>query len=323
MILFHAVRGKMPLGLITFLFSGLLLWQCEKEPFFEPLEEPEEEETFEYTVDSTVIERLPAYYNLLVTLKNQGFQFYDFRRYLRTDTADLPEKLIVLRHDVHIRDLTWAYFAYEIEKIVIGPARSTFYVMWNDPLEVALASPMWQIKYLKLIHYLDSCHADVQPHVSPIDMYIAQKHPDWEKCSSDSLKKLFEKNYEWIVSKTGRRIATHGTDVFDMHDINVNILSLLKEYNMQWTAVTGLKVQGYAAHGSATPINRYLNNAWLLDQVLLLHAGVYKYDAYNTRILNVLGYLSDNTMPEWMKNPGLIQPGRYEMLMHPYQWAGK
>lgn len=321
MILFHAVRGKVPLGLFIVVFAGLLLLQCEKESFPEPKEEPVEEEAYEYTIDSAVIERLPAYYNLLVSLKNQGYQFYDFKRYLRTDTADLPEKLIVLRHDVHIRDLTWAYFAYEIEKIVIGPARSTFFIMWNDPLEVAHASPIWQIKYLKFIHYLDSCHADVQPHVSPIDMYITQKHPDWEKCSVDSLKILFDGNYEWVIGKTGRRIATKGTDVFNMHDINVNIVHMMAEYNAQWSAVTGLPVQGYASHGSASAMNKILNNAWLLDQVLLLHSGVYQYDTYNSKIFHILGYLSDNTLPDWMKNPASIPPGRYQMLVHPYQWV--
>jgi hypothetical protein len=312
--------GKSPFGILLMLFAGFFLVQCEKEPFLEPVDEPDEEESFEYTADSAAIERLPAYYNLLVTLKEQGYKFYSFERYMKTDTADLPEKLIVLRHDVHIRDLTWAYFAFEIEKVVIGPAHSTFYVMWNDPLEVANASAIWQIKYLKLIHYLDSCHVDVQPHVSPIDLYISKLHPGWENCNADSLKKLFDSNYEWVVCKTGRRIATTGTDVFNMHDINVNIVHIMEEYNAQWTAVTGLPVQGYAAHGSASDMNKFLNNAWLLDQVLLLHSGVYQYDTYNTKISRVLGYLSDNTLPDWMKNPASIPPGRYQLLMHPYQW---
>ncbi len=314
--------GPGPVVLWALLVAALFLTQCEKETAFLPPEEEPEDTVWSYTVDSNAIQRLPAYYNLLVHLKEEGYQFYDFRKFLKTDTADLPEKLIVLRHDIHARDLTWAYFAFEIEKIVIGPGHSTFYVMWNDPLEVSHASPLWQIKYLQLIHYLDSCHVDVQPHVSPIDMVISEMHPDWETCTADSLRQVFDANYHWVVTKTGRRMEIRGKDVFHLHDINVNMVRLLGDYNAQWKAVTGLTVQGYAAHGSATAINKYLNNAWLLDQVLLLHSGVYKYDAYNTKIFNVLTYLSDNSLPEWMKNPVLIPPGRYQMLMHPYQWVG-
>lgn len=323
MRLFCFSAGKTPVFALMLLLSCLLLVRCEKEPGVIPPSDEEPADTaWPYTVDSAYIERLPAYYNLLVHLKEEGYQFYDFRKFLKTDTAALPEKLIVLRHDIHARDLTWAYFAFEIEKIVIGPGHSTFYVMWNDPLEMAHASPFWQIKYLQLIHCLDSCHADVQPHVSPIDMVISEMHPDWETCTADSLRQLYDANYHWVVTKTGRRMEIRGKDVFHLHDINVNMVRLLADYNAQWKAVTGLTVQGYAAHGSATAINKYLNNAWLLDQVLLLHSGVYRYDAYNTKIFNTLTYLSDNSLPEWMKNPSLIPPGRYQLLMHPYQWVG-
>jgi len=95
---------------------------------------------------------------------------------------------------------------------------------------------------------------------------------------------------------------------------------LLSKFNNEWTKQTGLQVEGYSAHGSATAMNKVLNNAYLLDQDVLLHSGLYQYDTYNTKILRRLNYLSDNTLPAWMDNPDSIVPGRYEFLMHPYQW---
>jgi hypothetical protein len=313
------IPGISPVILSLLLFIGIFTFQCEKES----LESVNNKSgiTIKPDSDSLAIHELSRYYNLLETLKNEGYVFYDFNTYLHTDTSRLPKKLFVIRHDIHSRDIKYAYDTYEIERKVIGPGHSTFYILLDDPVELATEGNSIETNYMRFLHYMDSCHVDVQPHISPIDMYISSKHPFWEHYPVDSLKNLFNRNYEWEIGKTGRSIKIKGKDVFHVYDINRSLIGLLARFNTEWTKQTGLHVQGYAAHGSATAMNKVLNNAWLLDQDQLLHAGVYQYDAYNTKIFNTLTYLSDNVLPAWMDFPASIRPGRYEFLMHPYQWG--
>ncbi len=318
--------------LSTILSIVLLLTRCEKEsnmkapPIGEPIDTvdtvtvPVIDSLILSHQDSMAVAKLPAYFRFLDYFRKQGYHFYDFRTYLEKELYKLPEKMLVIRHDVHYRDIPSAYDVLEIEKIVIGPGHSTFYVMLNDPLELANPNFHGETEYLKLIRYLDTNQVDIQPHISPVDMYIAEKHPYWQSLSVDSIKKLFAANYQWSYSHEGTEIITTGTDVFDIADMNKTILSLLPAFNEEWKRETNHTVQGYAAHGSSTHMNYVLNNAYLLDQIDLLESGVYQYDTYNTLIFNILTYLSDNTLPAWMKHPDTVEPGRYQFLAHPYQW---
>lgn len=303
--------------LICLLLFFFLLFQCEKEPLIEKMP-PSVPLTHS---DSLVIAKLPRYYKFLVNMKEQGYTFLDFRTYMNKDTSRLPRKLIVIRHDVHFRDIYYAYYALKIEQMVIGPRHSTFFIMINDPVELKIINAGMKNEYMKLIHYLDSCDVDIQPHISAIDLYISNKHPFWENYPKDSLKRMFDHNYRWEINKTGRKLIVTGKDVFNINEINRSLLTLMVKYNEEWTNETNLDVQGYASHGSGTPMNLVINNAYILDQTTLLMLGLYKYDTYNSKIFNVLTYLSDNNLPSWMINPDSIQSGRYQFLMHPYQWA--
>jgi len=318
MIKIKTTSGIQPIIAILIIFSAILATQCEKESL-ESLNNSAGNK-MKSIRDFQADQELSRYYNLLEQMKKEGYVFYDFRTYLKTDTSQLPKKLIVIRHDIHSRDINYAYAAYEIEEQVIGPRHSTFYVLLDDPVDIALDGPSIENKYMRFLHDMDSCHVDIQPHISPIDLYISSKQPFWEHYPVDTLKYLFNRNYEWEIGKTGRNIKIKGKDVFHINDINRSLIGLLARFNSQWTKQTGLQVQGYAAHGSGTDMNKVLNNAYLLDQDQLLHTGIYQYDTYNTKIFKTLTYLSDNVLPSWMDNPASIKPGRYEFLMHPYQW---
>jgi hypothetical protein len=322
-------------GFQLFLFLAIalvliFLHACEKESIFDV--DPTEFENANIELkqegvdslthsDSVAISKLRYYYNFLKVMQEQGYVFFDFSTFMSTDTSMLPEKLIVIRHDVHYRDVKWAYIAFQIEQIVIGAQHSTFYIMLNDPVELMQGSHSIQNSYLQLIHYLDSNDIDIQPHISPVDMYICRIHPSWENYSLARMNELFSRNYFWGKYKDGKRLNIRGEDVFNINSVNTELKSLLAEYNQEWTRQTGLPVQGYASHGSATCMNKVINNADLLDQWTLRNEGIFGYDTYNSHIFKVLTYLSDNTLPKWMKNPESIKPGRYQFLMHPYQWS--
>jgi hypothetical protein len=193
--------------------------------------------------------------------------------------------------------------------------------MLNDPCELADTINPIQDLYLNLIHYLDSNGVDIQPHVSPIDLYINSAHPYWANYTLDTIKAMFSRNYHWEINSNGRKAVVTGEDVFDLNDINTQLIHLLHDYNREWTKQTNLLVQGYASHGSPTIMNRVINNADILDQFVLLNTSIYKYDTYNSRIFSRLTYLSDNTLPSWMTEPLSINSDRYQFLMHPYQWS--
>ncbi|MDP4206016.1 MAG: hypothetical protein Q8859_08465 [Bacteroidota bacterium] len=265
---------------------------------------------------------LPDYCNLIQYMKSQGYVFWSFSKYAAADKSQLPQKLIVIRHDIHIRDLGLAYAAWFIEKQLIKtPDCATYFVMWGNPEETQ--DPNVQKEYLNLVDFLKAGKTDVQPHISPIDFYIADSHPSWTYQSKDELNELFKENY--LVEKTdaGVNLKVTGKDVLGLEKMNERLPILLKEYNESWEKLTGLKPTLYAAHGTKVAMNYVFNNSVILDQISLIHQGIYKLDTYNTTVFNKLVYLSDNTMPAWMSNPTSIKPGRYQLLMHPKQWEVK
>ena len=88
--------------------------------------------------DTILTSKLSDYYNFLVTMKSKGFVFWDFKTFLGTDTSKLPQKLIVIRHDIHGLDIQWAYPTFKIEQTLIGNGHSTFFVMSSERSTVAI-----------------------------------------------------------------------------------------------------------------------------------------------------------------------------------------
>jgi hypothetical protein len=263
----------------------------------------------------------PSYYDFIHALRAEGFVFWNFEKYWASDKSKLPEKLIVLRHDVHKRDIINAYGFANIEATLLSPQCSTYFVMLDFPPEMALSDyPQFRALYLKVIHDLHGKGFDVQPHISPVDMYLAANHPAWASYTVATLQNLFDINYQQIWGTNATTVIPTQKDVFDLTLINQTIATQLRKYNLIWRRDTGLAVKSYSAHGTNTPMNSALNNSIILDQLALLNTGLYQFDAYNSRIQVKLTYLTDNYLADWMSRPQLIPPGRYQLLAHPYLW---
>lgn len=276
-------------------------------------------------VDSVVVKNkfgMPYYYDFIATMKKQGYVFWDFEKFYTADKSKLPEKLIVIRHDIHGRDIEGGIKADQIEKNLIGKRTATYFVQYNDPTE--MKDPILQQTYLNFIQYLKKDTVDVQPHISINDLYLYYDSPSWKDKDVTDLKTLFNEYYEIKTendsSGIGTRIITKSIDTMNLKRMNLQMIEVLKIYNSKWETKTGLKARYYASHGSHSPINMVLNNAVILDQISLLHSGVYLFDTYNTWISHYLTYLSDNSIPHWIGNPSEIKPGRYQLLMHPWVW---
>jgi len=264
---------------------------------------------------------LPIYYNFIKHLKAEGYKFWDFKTYWNADKTKLPDKLIVIRHDVHQRDIAYAFDTYIIEKNLLGDNVATYFVMLGFPDEEKI--PDFQKEYLGIIKFLKDRKVDVQPHISANDLYHKKVTTWWKNKSKEELRKLANENYivDYKDNCVKVSVKTDGTDVFDLNEMNDSIIQCLKEYNKMWKLKTGLTAKYYASHGSKLPFNNTIfNNSLILDQEELLNSKVYAFDTYNTQLCNYLVYLSDNSGPDWIENPDTILPGRYQFLSHPYVW---
>ena len=265
-------------------------------------------------------QQLPLYYNFIINLQDRDYEFWDFKTFWNADKNKLPEKLIVIRHDIHHRDISSAYAAQIIEEELIGNQKATYFVMYNNPEEADKKD--YQKDYLSLINYLKQKNIDTQPHISPTDYYYLNYNPEWKHKTSDQLQKIFDDNYEItdIYEEKGINIITKKEDYFNLSQMNKVFKDYLINYNNTWKENTGLTVTHYAAHGSPLPINKVLKNIRILNQKELLTTGVYHFDVYNTTIREKLKYLSDNASPDWLQSPELITDGQYQLLMHPKVW---
>lgn len=264
-------------------------------------------------------ELLPAYYDFISAMKQQGYAFMDFASYWDADKQDLPEKLLVIRHDVHGRDIDAAYAMQRIEHELLPDASATYFVMLGHPPE--LHDEALQRRYRAVIAWLSHEGVDVEPHLSPNDLYIANYHPHWAKDSLSKLRALTDGQYTIEQHDDGIDIDPVPGDPLDLRLLDGRLVAVLSDFNQRWAGQTGLAPRFYAAHGSRIPVNRVLNNATLLDQRELLATGVYEFDTYNTQIHRYIGDLSDNDQPAWMEQPDSIAPGRYEFLAHPARWT--
>ena len=265
---------------------------------------------------------IPVYYNFIETLKKEGFVFWDFDRYYKSDKTKLPEKLIVIRHDIHGRDIEGGYKANKVEKYFIGSRAATYFVQYDDPNEST--DSYLQQQYLTFISKINQDTVDVQPHISANDLYLAANNPFWKYKDISELKELYEKYYEVKKTNDGKGLGTElvvkGVDTLHIKEMNTKLVDILKAYNAKWEKATGLKAKYYASHGSKVNINMVINNAVVLDQHSLLRSGAYDFDTYNSSIAEHLTYLSDNSLPTWIGRPIEVKPGRYQFLMHPWVW---
>ncbi len=307
----------MKLNITLVLFLMLLLLSCERSKDTHIIDYMH----LESCSYEEAVSHLPGYEKLILHLLEQDYEFWSFKKYINSNKSALPEKIIVLRHDVHERDLIPAYYMRKIEKELLGEDCSTFFVMLNDPTEKK--DGIKQERYSKFISFLIEEGADVQPHISPNDM-LSIYYPedeDWSyKAKKESLQDIFDKNYNIVSDSYGKELIIIGKDVFNLNEKLAKLPSLLIEYNKKWEAKTNSKVLGYAAHGSSIPINLVLNNAVILDLKMLLKQGIYIYDAYNTEGFMNWSYLTDSYKAGWMKKPELITQPRCRMLCHPNQW---
>ncbi|MBN2238100.1 MAG: hypothetical protein JW729_11105 [Bacteroidales bacterium] len=302
--------------LIIISTSVLVIYSCQNESN-KPAKDDFQEISFEQAQ-----EELPLYANFLQHFKDRGYTFWDFHTYIQADKSALPEKLIVLRHDVHHRDIPSAYRAKVLEENIIGFQSATYYVMldfYPETLEKDYDDK--RADYLNFMHYLKSEAVDVQPHTSPWDDYLAAyPHTWWIDLSEDSLKAIKNTYYSITQNTEFYQITPKSIDTLGINHVLSVLPGLIESYNIMWENELGLKVETVAAHGSSTPINHVINNVPLLNVEQVRNVNLFVLETSSPEVFQKIKFIHDNNRPLWIENPEQIEDGQYELLMHPQVW---
>lgn len=263
---------------------------------------------------------LPLYDNFLRYFLDRGYEFWSFSKYWDEDKKNLPEKLMVIRHDVHHRDIKYAYAAYLIEKSLLTDDCATYYVMIDFPPEMQKDNYL-ELKqdYLSFMTYLKERSVDIQPHISIWDEYIYKYNPWWREKSEEELVELKDEYYQ-IEYDNYYTINSIRTDSFHIFDLNDKVLSLLEDHQDRWFNYTGIQVKNHCSHGSSTAMNHVINNVVIMNQGFVRNSGLFDFETSSYEIRTNLNFLSDNNRPFWIEYPQDIEDGRYHLLMHPAVW---
>lgn len=274
------------------------------------------------------------YKNFLINLKKRGFEFWSFKNYINNlDKIEFPDKLILLRHDIHIRDIENAYKMINIETDIFGHSPATYFVQYNykptnstNPLEYKREqAEKAQNNYINFINYCIINNIDVQPHISASSMFIDKFNPDWDKLSKEEFSIKFKENYMLKNIKSSfshMELVVINQDFMNIDFYIKETIKLIKIYNNEWDKKFGFYPEGCSTHGSTRPIISVLHDNRLLDLSDFVNSNCYTYQC-NARSFyadNKINYLTDNYKGEWMKNSELIDDGRWQILVHPKQW---
>jgi len=302
--------------LLTFYLSILFIQSCKNDSNT-ITENTAKELSFEQAK-----EELPLYASFLTHFKERGYTFWDFHTYIQADKSNLPEKLMLIRHDVHHRDIASAYRAKVLEENIIGKNSATYYVMldfYPETLEKNYSDK--RADYLAHMQYLRNENVDVQAHTSPWDDYLAE-FPEtwWIDLPKDSL--LLLKNKYYSITNDGMYYHIHAieNDTLNMAHVLEVLPKQIAKYNTMWEKELGLKVETVAAHGSSTAINHIIGNVLILNTEKVRKANLFILETNSPEVFLKLKFIHDNNRPLWIENPQDIEDGRYELLMHPQVW---
>jgi len=263
---------------------------------------------------------LPLYRNFLQHFVNRGYEFWSFSKYWNSDKNNLPEKLLVIRHDIHHRDIKLTYAAYLLENELLSDDCATYYILLDFPSEMEYDNySEMKADYLYILNYLSNNYVDVQPHISIWDEYIYNYNPWWANYSKEKLMEL-KNQYYTIQHDNYYKINIIDKDTLDISDVNNKIIGLLEDYNQRWFNYIGQNVKHYANHGSSSAINHVINNNIIINQEFVRKSELFEFETSSFEINEYLTYLGDNYRPLWIENPQNIEDGRYHLLMHPYVW---
>jgi hypothetical protein len=293
----------------------------------------------EKAAPSRIIDELEHYEHFLRHCQKNNFAVWDFRTFYYSDKEALPEKLIVLRHDIHHRDIIGGYKMLEMEKRILGTTSTCFVQLDFVPIDkrerARETRRAWQEDYSDFIQFCLNNDIDVQPHVSPFGMYFTGEEDFFKDGAEKNFDKLFCQNYQtkYVYDRDGHKIASDieiiGEDVFLINPFFEALPKQLEIYNKNWKDKFGAEVMGYSAHGESRACQKFKYSAnQILDHIKLVNSNVYKYTTNSCFVMRHLSYVSDTYIEtdklkyfhQLVEGNGKSPEMRFQVLVHPAKW---
>lgn len=258
------------------------------------------------------------YRNLLIYLKNNNYTIIDFKTLLNNNITP-TNKFIVLRHDIHARDIPNGYKMINLEKEIYGKCVSTFFVQWKF-IGNSLREQQYEQKnsliYKKFIDYCILNDIDVQPHISVFGTYFTTIY----NRNTNKLKEIvssypFKNNYIYKNNK----IKVISNNIFNVKNIINFIIDELKQYNKKWYKTFNNKPYIYSAHGDGSLLNSYFDSNKFLsltrieETLNMLSANSSYFISPNGKFKLI--YLTDSYF-----NTIAFDNQNYQLLIHPFLW---
>jgi hypothetical protein len=195
-----------------------------------------------------------SYKEILTKFKSAGYTLLSFDAYNKFCNY-LPEKNIIMRHDVHFRDIENAYKMIEIEKELFGYNCSTYFVQLNffgSNKSEGSYEKGYQTEYIKFIKFCLKHKISVQPHIS----LFANKFYSRELLLGEHLKEhqcvdcyTLEKGEEAVIIN----------DVLDIKKCIERTKRSIKDKEEEWRRLTGKMPLVYSVHGENTGFQKFIN----------------------------------------------------------------
>lgn len=266
------------------------------------------------------------YNDLLLYFKNLNYKFINFKDFFSKE--DKTEKLILLRHDVHARDINNAYNMIQIEKEILGECKSTFFVQWNFIGNSKYEQNNENInkdKYYKFIKYCIKHNINVEPHISVFAEYFKNVYNRDNKILEGIINKnKFIDNYKYDYINNKFCLKIINKDIFDIGKIKKYLIKYFKKYNEEWKNTFGHYPKFYSAHGDSSFLNKYFNgNSFLslIEKECKIISGNSRNILIGNKSLYKFGYFSDcasNKMNELINRINNSQ--KFSLLIHPNEW---
>jgi hypothetical protein len=290
--------------------------------------------------------KIDDYEKLLKYIKNNNFIVTNFHNLFKSykSSHEIPSKFVLMRHDIHHRDIDNAYKMIELENKYFGENIATYFVQWNfigTNLYEENEEKNNKKDYETFIHYCIKNKVDVQPHISlfsySFNKIYNRNEDNINIINDDSINLVIKNTTRTIINDTINE-QTYNTPTSYVYIENKNskmvkeidlffqtVKQFLINYMNEWESKFKIKPTCYSCHGDGIKLTQKFNPNYFaslkeLDDIFVNANSVYMFLGNNS--LYKLYYKSDNSLNKEKIEDYLYKNtnNQYELLIHPYVW---
>lgn len=306
--------------------------------------------------------KINEYEKLLKYLKNNKFTVTNFHNLFKSykSSDKLPSKFVLMRHDVHYRDIKNCYKMIELENKYFGKNIATYFVQWNfigNSLYEENYENSKKKDYETFIHYCIKNKIDVQPHISlfsysfnkiynrnneninitndnTINLIIKKKESGVANLVKESETNTIvndtinEQTYNWGLNTPTSCVYIENKNSHRVKEIDLlvkNVKEFLINYINLWESRFKIKPTCYTCHGDGISLTKKFNPNYFaslkeIDDIFVNANSINTFIGNNS--LYKLYYKSDNTLNKEKIEDSLYKDtnNQYQLLIHPYVW---